>query len=283
MIAIILTANYAFLNYLVLVLGFLLLDDRFLQRLLPQKLRASQASRSDAPVEAVVVLDSSSSGIHESRLPDWRLVLDRLRLSFAAFLLTWEFYATSVLLIVMISQSVFLPADPVRALDPFRIANSFGLFGIMTRNRFEIEFQGSHDGQNWIAFPFRYKPQDISKPPGIYAPYQPRFDWNLWFASLGGWREYPFVVNTEERLLTNDPDVLALFAGNPFHESPPQQIRVVIWQYWFTDRATKRATGQWWRRDLVGLYAPSLERTADGHFAITGLPSMGYDSLEDSQ
>ncbi len=24
---------------------------------------------------------------------------------------------------------------------------------------------------------------------GIYAPYQPRFDWNLWFASLGGWRE----------------------------------------------------------------------------------------------
>src|SRR5579864_151612 len=36
-IGIILTANYTFLNYLVLVLGFLLVDDRFLLRLFPAK------------------------------------------------------------------------------------------------------------------------------------------------------------------------------------------------------------------------------------------------------
>ena len=36
-IGVILTANYTFLNYLVLALGFLLLDDRFLLRLLPHK------------------------------------------------------------------------------------------------------------------------------------------------------------------------------------------------------------------------------------------------------
>src|SRR5207245_8702809 len=36
---IILSANYTFLNYLVLVLGFLLLDDKFLRRLLPQRWR----------------------------------------------------------------------------------------------------------------------------------------------------------------------------------------------------------------------------------------------------
>src|ERR1700679_2886707 len=34
---VILTGNYAFLNYLVLILGFLLLDDRFLARFLPQR------------------------------------------------------------------------------------------------------------------------------------------------------------------------------------------------------------------------------------------------------
>ncbi len=39
-IGIILTSNYAFLNYLVLVLGFLLLDDKFLERFLPQRLRS---------------------------------------------------------------------------------------------------------------------------------------------------------------------------------------------------------------------------------------------------
>ncbi len=38
-IGIILTSNYAFLNYLVLALGILLLDDKYLARFLPQRLR----------------------------------------------------------------------------------------------------------------------------------------------------------------------------------------------------------------------------------------------------
>ncbi len=39
----------------------------------------------------------------------------------------------------------------------------------------------------------------------------------------------------------NEPDVLALFAGNPFPGKPPQKIRAVVWQYWFTDLATNPA------------------------------------------
>ena len=107
---------------------------------------------------------------------------------------------------------------PVQLLEPFRIANRYGLFAVMTHPRYEIEFQGSCDGKTWTPYPFRYKPQDLNKAPGIYAPYQPRFEWNLWFASLGSWREYRFVVWTEERLLKNEPDVLALFAANPLRE-----------------------------------------------------------------
>src|SRR6202167_2809510 len=41
-IGVILTANYAFLNYLVLSLGFLLLDDRFLLRFVPARLRPEE-------------------------------------------------------------------------------------------------------------------------------------------------------------------------------------------------------------------------------------------------
>ena len=104
-------------------------------------------------------------------------------------MLIWIFYATTVQMIWIILPRFPLPTSPVAALDPFRIANRYGLFAVMTRGRWEIEFQGSNDGQNWVAYPFRYKPQDLGKPPGIYAPYQPRFDWNLWFASLGSWRE----------------------------------------------------------------------------------------------
>jgi hypothetical protein len=134
----------------------------------------------------------------------------------------------------------------------------------MTRGRYEIEFQGSDDGNTWVPYPFRYKPQDLSQPPGIYAPYQPRFDWNLWFASLGSWQEYPIVLKTEVLLLSNDSDVLNLFVTNPFPNRPPRQVRAVIWQYWFTTMSEKRTHGLWWRRQFIGLYAPTIERESDG-------------------
>jgi hypothetical protein len=39
-------------------------------------------------------------------------------------------------------SAIPLPIAPVAALEPFRIANRYGLFGILTRGRYEIEFQG---------------------------------------------------------------------------------------------------------------------------------------------
>jgi hypothetical protein len=123
-----------------------------------------------------------------------------------------------------------------------------------------------------MPYRFRYKPQELNESPRIYAPYQPRFDWNLWFASLGSWREYPIVANTEVLLLSNDRDVLHLFAGNPFPQGPPLQVRALIWQYWFTSMAEKRNTGMWWRRDLLGRYAPTLEKMPDGKIRVLEWP-----------
>ena len=114
-------------------------------------------------------------------------------------------------MIWMLYPHLPLPTSPVAALEPFRIANRYGLFAVMTRGRYEIEFQGSNDGEHWETYPFPYKPQNLDERPRIYAPYQPRFDWNLWFASLGSWRENMIVPSTEERLLAGAPDVLALF------------------------------------------------------------------------
>jgi hypothetical protein len=197
-----------------------------------------------------------------------------LKLSFVAVTLSWIFYATTAQLIWMFS-ALPLPTAPVAALEPFRIANRYGLFGVMTRGRYEVEFQGSEDGKNWVAYPFHFKPQDLNQPPGIYAPYQPRFDWNLWFASLGSWREYPMVARTEVQLLSSSKDVLALFARNPFPNAPPRQVRAVLWQYWFTSMAEKKATGLWWRREFAGLYAPTVERAVDGTPRAVEWPTMG--------
>ena len=143
----------------------------------------------------------------------------------------------------------------------------------MTHQRYEIEFQGSRDGKTWIAYPFRYKPQDPTKAPGIYAPYQPRFDWCLWFASLGPWREYPWVVYTEERLLRNSPEVLELFAANPFGTQPATRVRTVLWQYWFTDKKIRGETGLWWRRELLGNYSPALGIGEDGRIGTIEAPA----------
>src|SRR5207237_4449466 len=130
--------------------------------------------------------------------------------------LGWFFYAATALLLLMLFPTLPLPTAPITALQPFRIANQYGLFAVMTRARYEIEFQGTADGKTWIAYPFRYKPQDVRKRPGLYAPYQPRFEWNLWFAMLGSWTENRWVLNTEVRLRENQPAVLRLFASNQF-------------------------------------------------------------------
>ena len=71
---------------------------------------------------------------------------------------------------------------------------------------------------------------------------------------------------------SGEPDVLALFRLNPFAQSPPKFVRSVVWQYWFTDRTTKRATGQWWRREFRGLYAPTLQRTSEGKIIVSEWP-----------
>jgi len=259
-LGIILTANYTFLNYLVLTLGFLLLDDRFLRRLLPHRWRKS------------FVTESEQS--QEQTLAGFRGRFKTLKLSLTGVVLAWIFYATTAQLIWMF-YPLPLPTAPVEALEPFRIANRYGLFGIMTRGRYEIEFQGSEDGQNWVPYPFRYKPQDPSKPPGIYAPYQPRFDWNLWFSSLGSWQDYSIVPRTEACLLSNDKAVLSLFKANPFPNKPPQKVRAVLWQYWFTTMCERRSTGLWWRRQFIELYAPTLEREPNGTIRAIEWPTTG--------
>jgi hypothetical protein len=266
-IMVILTANYAFLNYIVLAMGVLLIDDRFVQSVLPEKWKLKLALKQSAPA---IAQQASSAPWASNLRKQWHA----MQLAAGAVMLTWIFYATTAELIWMFARSAPLPASPVAALEPFRIANQYGLFAVMTRGRYEIEFQGSNDGQNWTAYPFRYKPQALNERPGIYAPYQPRFDWNLWFASLGQWREYPIVPNTEVRLLENNKDVLSLFASNPFPQQPPKQIRAVLWQYWFTSMAEKRATGMWWRRQRLGLYAPTIERAPDGNIKVIEWPDV---------
>ena len=186
--------------------------------------------------------------------------------------LVWQAYATTAQLVRMLLP-LSLPRAPIVALQPFRVADSYGLFANMTPHRYEIEFQGSNDGTTWQAYEFRFKPQEVNDRPRIYAPYQPRFDWNLWFASLSNWQEEQIVPLTEERLLEGDRDVMSLFRSSPFPQQPPRYVRAVIWQYWFSTPAQKQLTGVWWTRTMLGTYAPTITRTSNGHYAALDVPT----------
>src|ERR1700722_11684062 len=135
--AIILTANYAFLNYLVLVLGFLLLDDQFLAQFLPRswKVRALGPTGSTAEFEAAPSPFSSQSILDADTAPSTQALVakknyvrdwsSRFRPQFKFFRITittvvfvWLFYASTLQMIWMIWQGFPLPAAPVVALEP---------------------------------------------------------------------------------------------------------------------------------------------------------------------
>ena len=152
-------------------------------------------------------------------------------------------------------------------IAPFRSINSYGLFARMTVDRPEIVIEGTNDGRTWSAYEFKWKPGDPSRPPGFVAPHQPRLDWQMWFAALRSYertgdRWFPRFLG---KLLEGSPAVLELLETNPFPEAPPRWIRAVLYDYRFTDPATRRAEGLWWARHRVSLYAHpvGLRRPSD--------------------
>ena len=80
----------------------------------------------------------------------------------------------------------------------------------------------------------------------------------MWFAALGDVRQNPWFVNFCERLLQGSPEVLALLAKNPFPHKPPRYLRAEFYDYHFTNFAERRATGAWWKREIIGEYLPPI-------------------------
>ena len=156
-------------------------------------------------------------------------------------------------------QLFSLPLPPggdtvLRVTDPLRIVNSYGLFAVMTTTRQEIVVEGSNDGVTWKEYEFPYKPGNVYRRPPIVAPYQPRLDWQMWFAALGSYRNNRWFVNMMLRILQGEPDVLSLFQYNPFPKAPPKYVRALTYSYTFTHFGD----GAWWARETTGTYLPAF-------------------------
>ncbi len=228
------TGNFAFFNLLTIALCLLLLDDAGLLGLLPPRLRHRIPAR-----EAGATRQSWRAGP---------------ALIVAALILV----LSAVQVADLFSREALVPT-PARALadtlDPFHIVNSYGLFAIMTTSRPEIVIEGSVDGKHWAEYGFRYKPGDLGRAPAWVAPYQPRLDWQMWFAALGGPGSSPWFGNLMQGLLRGSPPILDLLQTNPFPGKPPRYVRALLYDYRFTNSLRDE---HWWRRELQGTYFPAV-------------------------
>jgi len=236
-----LTGNYCFFNLLTIFLCVLLLDDSFFRRRLPTRLvdRLTEGAGADRNASSLAPAGKVMRAV---------LTVLILMISGSEMLETFK-------------QGGAVPGFARQFVSwqaPFDVVNTYGLFAVMTTSRIEIVVEGSNDGQNWQAYDFKYKPGNVAHRPTWVAPYQPRLDWQMWFAALGTYQENRWFSNFMIRLLQGAPEVLTLLATNPFPKGPPRYVRAVAYDYHFTDISARRATGDWWRREREGLYFPEV-------------------------
>lgn len=236
-LAILLTGNYGFFNWLTIVLAIPLLDDAALWPFVPSGQKHRLRFASPGPAE---------SWIKRA----WIATVAGIVLLMGGFDLAR-----------MVARQD-LRAEPfltvIQFIEPFRIVNRYGLFAVMTTTRPEIIIEGSNDGEHWQAYEFPYKPGDVKRRPLFVAPYHPRLDWQMWFAALGDYRENPWLIQFLIRLHEGAPAVLRLLQTNPFPDRPPRYLRAMLYDYEFTDAAARRTSGAWWHRTEQGAYCPML-------------------------
>jgi hypothetical protein len=241
-LAIALTGNYGYFNFLTIVLCILLLDDEALQRLrlVRQKTDVNPDQRGMGRAHLILARFRSGSIAVVSAL-----VLIITAVQFTSILARKQQWGRSVRALYQVVQ-------------PFRSINTYGLFAVMTKTRREIVIEGSNDLQNWKAYEFRYKPGDLRRAPRFIAPFQPRLDWQMWFAALGSYEQNRWLTTLCMRLLQGNSNALSLLKSNPFPDAPPTYLRAMIYEYEFTDWASMRSAGEWWRRGEPAIYMPPV-------------------------
>lgn len=228
-VILIFSGNLSFLNWLTILPVLACFDDKCWSKLLPRRLvqmaaTANNRAEPSGPMQATA----------------------------------WVVTAAVALLSIQPVFNMLSPRQVMNAsFDPFDLVNTYGAFGSVGRERFNVIFEGTaddHPGEsaNWKAYPYKGLPVAPDERPPQVAPYQLRLDWQMWFASMSTPDEYPWTLNLIWKLLHNDPGTLGLFAGNPFPGKPPRYIRAVLYRYSFAEPGN--SNGLWWNRTRVGAY-----------------------------
>ena len=216
----VMSGNFSWLNALAIVLAFSAFDDAWLDWL-----PLSAPAEVGQPLEFGVVVLALTVVIAALSYKPTRNLLSRSQMMNASF-------------------------------NSLHLVNTYGAFGSITRERYEVIVEGTTDedidNAEWREYEFKGKPGDVKRAPRQFAPYHLRLDWLMWFAALSPTYASRWFVPFVEKLLQNDARTLRLLRSNPFPGQPPRYVRARLYRYRFTTRAERRATGAWWSRSLAG-------------------------------
>lgn len=257
--------------------------ERVLKQVRPLALAATALGLMYVLVGATLDFKSSSINVSGSR-KIFRFA--KKVLVFVGSLLFFTLSSTALLSVDHTLLSLIAPQytlEMYRALSPFHLTSSYGLFRRMTGmgdggkgqlvERPEIILFGSHDGMDWKEYDFRHKPGNITWIPTIVAPHQPRLDWQMWFAALGKAEDNPWFMNLVHHLLHGSADVRELMSPeSPFMDAPPRFIKADLYKYDFTERGSR----DWWSRQFSGKYLAKVEADAPSlhnYLRTHGLPT----------
>jgi hypothetical protein len=226
-IVLIVSGNLSFLNYVTIIPFLACFDDTFWRRVFPAFLfrhtREGESSRTQVGVSLALAILVAYLSI----APVANLISNRQLMNFS--------------------------------FDPLNLVNTYGAFGSVGNERDEIIFEGTDDAiiagdTKWKEYEFKAKPGDPNRRPQFVAPYQPRLDWQIWFAAMASPADYPWTLHFVWRLLHNDSGTLSLLANNPFPSAPPRYIRARLYRYQFAPLGDTA----WWRREPIGEWLPAL-------------------------
>jgi hypothetical protein len=237
-IFLIISGNLSFLNYLTIIPFLACFDDTFLRHFLPGAIvrRAERAAQETQPSQI-----NNAIAVVLSIVVAWLSIPTVLNLASGRQLMNYSY-------------------------DPLDLVNTYGAFGTVGRERDEIVFEGTDDAvitgdTKWKEYEFKAKPSDPNRRPPFVAPYQPRIDWQIWFAAMASPAEYPWTLHFVWKLLHNDRGTLSLLANNPFPDAPPHYIRARLYRYQFAPLGEK----EWWKREPISEWLPALS-TDDPRF-----------------
>ncbi|WP_183558903.1 lipase maturation factor family protein [Mucilaginibacter sp. SP1R1] len=230
--AIILSGNLSFLNWLTIIPALACFDDAFWVRLLPKRLVSKAETAAARAEESKPMLTSA-----------------------------WVVAGIVMLLSIQPVLNMLSPGQVMNSsFDPLDLVNTYGAFGSVGKERFNVVFEGTMDDTmntraTWKPYLYKGLPMLLNKRPPQIAPYQLRLDWQMWFAAMSSADQYPWTYNLAWKLLHNDAGAVSLFAATPFPGRSPRFIRAVLYRYKFAKPGNPQ--GFYWTRERIGDWIPA--------------------------